>query len=52
MDFAKEYEKWVKFADDKLSAQDLTRIANDDEEIKSRLFLPFLNLARRVFAAG
>ena len=36
MDYEKEYEKWVKYADDKLSAQDLTRIANDDEEIKSR----------------
>ncbi len=36
MDYAKEYEKWVRFADDKLSAQDLINIADDEEEIKSR----------------
>ena len=36
MDYTKEYEKWLELAHDKLSADDLAKIAGDEEEIKSR----------------
>ena len=36
MNYRKEYEKWRKFAKDKLSTADLKKIAGDEPEIKSR----------------
>ena len=36
MDYTKEYEKWVRFAKDDLTVNDLELIAGNEEEIKNR----------------